>query len=119
MKLLCTIQQGNLTVADGEALSHRLFFDFVTRIGIDGKDGITPHIGPDGNWWIGTRDTDIPAVCQRSFTSYRSFPNVGNPDMLYLDKQADKLCRWDSVNLKYCVIGKHYDEIEIIHGGNA
>lgn len=41
MKLICTIQQGNLTVADGSALSHRLYFDFVTRIGIDGKDGIT------------------------------------------------------------------------------
>ena len=53
MKLICTIQQGNLTVADGSALSHRLYFDFVTRIGIDGKDGITPHVGPDGNWWIG------------------------------------------------------------------
>ena len=41
MKLICTIQQGNLTVADGSALSHRLYFDFVTRIGIDGKDAVS------------------------------------------------------------------------------
>ena len=39
--------------------------------------------------------------------------------MLYLDKQASKLYRWDDEHLNYCVIGKHYDEIEIIDGGNA
>ena len=74
MKLICTIQQGNLTVADGSALSHRLYFDFVTRIGIDGKDGITPHVGPDGNWWIGTQNTNIPAEGLRSFQTYHNFP---------------------------------------------
>ena len=119
MKLICTIQQGNLTVADGSALSHRLYFDFVTRIGIDGKDGITPHVGPDGNWWIGTQNTNIPAEGLRSFQTYHNFPNIGNPNMLYLDMQASKLYRWDDEHLTYCVIGKHYDEIDIIDGGNA
>lgn len=119
MKLICTIQQGNLTVADGSALSHRLYFDFVTRIGIDGKDGITPHVGPDGNWWIGTQNTNIPAEGLRSFQTYHNFPNIGNPNMLYLDMQASKLYRWDDEHLTYCVIGKHYDEIDIIDGGNS
>jgi hypothetical protein len=27
------------------------------RDGADGKDGITPHIGDNGNWWIGSVDT--------------------------------------------------------------
>ncbi len=27
----------------------------------DGNDGITPHIGLNGNWWIGETDTGIPA----------------------------------------------------------
>ena len=27
----------------------------------DGKDGITPHIGSNGNWWIGTTDTGVLA----------------------------------------------------------
>ena len=61
MKLLCILQQGDLSVTDGSALSHRLYFDFANRIGIDGKDGedgtdgtdgLTPEIGKDGNWWI-------------------------------------------------------------------
>lgn len=27
---------------------------------INGKDGITPHIGENGNWWIGDVDTGVP-----------------------------------------------------------
>lgn len=30
--------------------------------GEDGADGITPHIGTNGNWYIGTTDTGIPAT---------------------------------------------------------
>lgn len=29
--------------------------------GKDGEDGITPHIGPNGNWWIGEADTGVKA----------------------------------------------------------
>ena len=29
--------------------------------GTDGQDGLTPHIGGNGNWWIGQHDTHIPA----------------------------------------------------------
>lgn len=27
----------------------------------DGLNGITPHIGENGNWWVGTKDTGVPA----------------------------------------------------------
>ena len=29
--------------------------------GADGEDGLTPHIGKNGNWWIGDTDTGISA----------------------------------------------------------
>lgn len=29
--------------------------------GEDGEDGISPHIGDNGNWWIGDIDTDVKA----------------------------------------------------------
>lgn len=29
--------------------------------GADGKDGITPHIGDNGNWYIGSEDTGKPS----------------------------------------------------------
>lgn len=34
---------------------------FVPIPTIKGSDGITPHIGVNGNWWIGTTDTGVPA----------------------------------------------------------
>ncbi len=30
--------------------------------GADGKDGLTPYIGENGNWFIGDKDTGIPAT---------------------------------------------------------
>ena len=30
--------------------------------GSDGTDGLTPHIGSNGNWWIGSTDTGIKAT---------------------------------------------------------
>jgi hypothetical protein len=31
-------------------------------LGTKGADGLTPHIGNNGNWWIGTTDTNVPAT---------------------------------------------------------
>lgn len=30
--------------------------------GVDGKDGVTPHIGSNGNWFIGSTDTGVSAT---------------------------------------------------------
>ncbi len=30
--------------------------------GADGKDGLTPFIGENGNWWIGEKDTGVKAA---------------------------------------------------------
>ena len=36
-------------------------YDIPALIGPPGADGITPHIGEDGNWFIGDTDTGISA----------------------------------------------------------
>lgn len=36
--------------------------------GKDGADGLTPHIGMNGNWWIGDKDTGIQAVDNTTYT---------------------------------------------------
>lgn len=33
--------------------------------GASGEDGITPHIGANGNWWIGTEDTGVKAAPEK------------------------------------------------------
>lgn len=46
--------------------------------GDPGENGITPHIGSNGNWWIGTTDTGEPA-----FVDYIAGDNITittNPD---------------------------------------
>lgn len=39
---------------------------FVSNIkgstGVPGSDGITPHVGENGNWFIGENDTGVPAI---------------------------------------------------------
>ncbi len=39
--------------------------------GEPGNDGITPHIGDNGNWWVGDADTGVKAQGERGF------PGVG------------------------------------------
>lgn len=37
-----------------------------------GPDGITPHIGDNGNWWIGTTDTGVKAEVSGSYITFNS-----------------------------------------------
>ena len=38
---------------------------FLYLKGKDGENGITPHVGENGNWYIGNRDTNFPAQGQK------------------------------------------------------
>ena len=109
MKLLCILQQGDLSVTDGSVLSHRLYFDFANRIGIDGKDG---EDGTDGT-------AGVPAVAFRSYASLAAFPKQGNNDMLYLDETTNRFYRWDAPAQNYRTVSPDYNDIKIIDGGNA
>ena len=37
------------------------------KVGTGGGNGLTPHIGDNGNWWIGDTDTLKPARGERAF----------------------------------------------------
>lgn len=45
----------------------------------DGKDGITPHIGENGNWWLGDDDTGIAATGDDGIT-----PHIGGNGNWYV-----------------------------------
>lgn len=49
---------GNLWPEDAVGIND--FWYYLT--GADGKDGVTPNIGQNGNWWIDGEDTGIPAI---------------------------------------------------------
>lgn len=52
--------------------------------GKDGADGITPHIGDNGNWWIGETDTGVKAssdgLQQQAEIHYYTIDVDGNSD---------------------------------------
>ncbi|MFR3310248.1 MAG: hypothetical protein ACLTTQ_06635 [Christensenellales bacterium] len=45
-----------LTYTDGKAVN------LGKVVGANGKDGLTPFIGENGNWWIGEKDTGLKAA---------------------------------------------------------
>lgn len=49
------------------------------RNGVDGKDGQTPHIGANGNWWIGDTDTGISASGPTGEKGDKGDPGGGVP----------------------------------------
>ena len=73
-KLLTEEQIYNIYVAEGDIVSfynlegklctknHKGEISIIeNKEGTEGKDGITPHIGDNGNWFIGEEDTGFPS----------------------------------------------------------
>ena len=45
------------------------------------------------------------------------FPNQGDPEILYIAKNENKLYRWDEASESYYVVGSDYNDIASITGG--
>ena len=45
--------------------------------GENGKDGTSPYIGPNGNWWINTSDTKIKAQGEKGSDGLTPFIKDG------------------------------------------
>lgn len=60
-----------ITYTDGEVVN------LGKVVGADGKDGLTPFIGENGNWWIGEKDTGVKAVADVAVPA--GFGNISEP----------------------------------------
>jgi hypothetical protein len=52
---------------------------------IKGDSGVTPHIGENGNWWIGDEDTGKPSRGEKGdsrFTDEKLFNDLIESDMI-------------------------------------
>lgn len=49
----------------------------------------------------------------------QSLPNIGNAKLVYFVIDENATYRWDDVDLRYYCVGRNYEEIQIINGGNA
>ena len=54
-----------------------------------------------------------------SVKSYGALPNIGSVGIVYIVEDENAVYRWDRDELKYYSIGRDYEEIQIIFGGNA
>lgn len=66
---------------DSTKISLEDFWEYFS--GKPGKDGLTPHIGENGNWWIGTKDTSIPARGQNGKDG--ATPEIGEDGNWWID----------------------------------
>ena len=92
--------------------------------GAAGVNGITPHIGANGNWFIGTTDTGVPAqgpkgAAGASATSKIHFGNyIGNGNtvqMINLGFTAQCLILYPE-NGAQCKDGYHYGGMSYVNG---
>lgn len=51
--------------------------------------------------------------------SYLNFPNIGNPNNIYIDTTQNFGYRWDPNELKYYCFSSNYNDINIINGGSS
>lgn len=51
--------------------------------------------------------------------SVYEFPNRGKINCLYIAVDEDASYRWDEEGSKYYCVGRNYEKIQIIYGGNA
>lgn len=53
------------------------------------------------------------------YESKLNFPNVGSSKLTYIDISENAIYRWDEKSLSYVCIGRDYEQIGTIMGGNA
>lgn len=55
----------------------------------------------------------------QQYATYLNFPKLGKLDVVYIDKGANAIYRWNDTDLKYYCVGRDYTEIDLISGGTA
>lgn len=94
---------------------------WIPLVSVADLKGDTPYIGENGHWYIGGVDTGVSAggTSILEYHSRSQFPAIGKEGYLYISKGANLMYRWDTRELDYFVVGSDWNDINVIHGGNA
>lgn len=57
-------------------------------VGADGKDGLTPFIGENGNWWIGKKDTGVKAAADAAVPAGSGNISASSPALIVIGSVA-------------------------------
>lgn len=66
-----------------------------------------------------TQVVKLKGLEQVKFSTRLEFPNTGDPSLLYVATNQNKIYRWDSESASYKVVGSDYNEIKTIDCGGA
>lgn len=76
--------------------------------GVSGTNGITPHIGTNGNWWLGTTDTGKPSRGEKGEQGPDALPNpnaltikIGSTTVTYDGSSAQTVEIADGTEVSY------------------
>lgn len=89
--------------------------------GTRGPEGLSAYQIAVKNGYEGSEEewlNDI-IVHYKLYNNNYEFPNIGELGFLYIDKQFNKVYRWDIENRKYYCVGSDFTQINVISGGNA
>ena len=53
-----------------------------------GKDGLTPFIGENGNWWIGEKDTGVKAAADAAVPAGSGNISASSPALIVIGSVA-------------------------------
>lgn len=70
-----------------------------TGVNATGADGVTPHIGGNGNWFIGDTDTGVPATGPRGLTGNLNWPTFNIDAAMHLQMITDTASDADHFNI--------------------
>ena len=71
-----------LTYTDGKAVN------LGKVVGANGKDGLTPFIGENGNWWIGEKDTGVKAAADAAVPAGSGNISASSPALIVIGSVA-------------------------------
>ena len=74
---------------DTDPAAVKMYTDFgATVVGADGKDGLTPFIGENGNWWIGEKDTGVKAAAEAAVPAGSGNISASSPALIVIGSVA-------------------------------
>jgi hypothetical protein len=71
--------------------------------------------------WSDLTDLNEFAKSKHDYNSYLDFPTVPSSSIsadFFIDKENNKIYRWDNDDLKYYCVGSDYGDISVISGGD-
>ena len=82
----------------GVATAQQVVVGGTGQKGEPGKDGLTPFIGDNGNWWIGSLDTGVKAAGQQGIPGTNGINGSGFGDT-WTDGQIFLRIQYDNINV--------------------